>query len=281
MKIYRICDICKFVACVAITLILSSVVVRAEASDVSADNAYMAGDFETAIRLWEQEKESNSCNAALYYNLGNAYFKTGNNGAAILNYRKALLLEPSNKQASRNLRYVENQVSLVNQSLLDGKNMDPLPASPGIVDSIELWISDISSNTWAVCSLCLFILAIGCTLIYVYFTDVLWRKIGFFGAIASVLLCAAGIYFAIISKRHALSQQTCVLMSTDSILRSEPTETASQVATPLGAGTVFKVMNLTRDTIGTEWTQVYLNTDYTGWLPSSDVAIVEIPDMRE
>ena len=68
--------------------------VRAEAS----------GELEKAINLYETiSKEVHSAN--LYGNLGNLHFKTKRYGNAISNYRKALLLDPSNREIRGNLAY--------------------------------------------------------------------------------------------------------------------------------------------------------------------------------
>ncbi|HDI51048.1 MAG TPA: tetratricopeptide repeat protein, partial [Bacteroidetes bacterium] len=51
---------------------------------------YKAGDYEKAARAYEQILQMGYESAAIYYNLGNAYFKLHQNSRAILNYERAL-----------------------------------------------------------------------------------------------------------------------------------------------------------------------------------------------
>lgn len=50
-------------------------------------------------------------NSQLYNNLANAYFMHGEAGLAILNYHRALRLDPTNADISHNLRYAQSQTN--------------------------------------------------------------------------------------------------------------------------------------------------------------------------
>ncbi|MCM1320354.1 MAG: tetratricopeptide repeat protein [Muribaculaceae bacterium] len=251
------------------------------AADSSAEQAYRDGDYQSAIQQLEAQRAEGSTSSALYYDLANAYFKSGNNGAAVLNYNKALRLSPTNSQARNNLDYVEAQVQLANESLTDGKNIDPTPADPGIIDNLCDTIARWSSNTWAVIAVILFLATLSCVVIYLFCAKVVLRKVGFFGGFILLALCIISIYCSVLSKRSMLSKETCVLMSTEALLHEEATSKSKTIATPLSAGTTFQIMETIKAEDGTPWTHVFLNTDYNGWLPSSEVAVVELPELRE
>ena len=53
-----------------------------------------------------------SYSANLFYNLGGAYYRAGDRGRAILNYQRALLLEPSHAEAAANLGFVSGKRSV-------------------------------------------------------------------------------------------------------------------------------------------------------------------------
>ena len=59
------------------------------------DSAYMKNDFASAIQVYEALLTKGEA-ADLYYNLGNSYYKSGDIAKAILNYERALLLQPGN-----------------------------------------------------------------------------------------------------------------------------------------------------------------------------------------
>jgi tetratricopeptide (TPR) repeat protein len=66
-----------------------------EALFSAANQKYFAGDWEGAARAYAELVERFELdNAALYHNLGNAYFRSGAYGSAILYYRRAQMLEP-------------------------------------------------------------------------------------------------------------------------------------------------------------------------------------------
>jgi len=72
---------------------------------VEASNAYKSANYIKAAKLFEKLLQMGICNGHIYYNLGNAYFKAGEIGKAILNYRRAELFIPRDEDLSANLQY--------------------------------------------------------------------------------------------------------------------------------------------------------------------------------
>lgn len=80
-----------------------------------------AGDFETANELYDQGKyaeakgryealiNAGSVGANVYFNLGNTEHRLGAPGQAILNYERALALEPAHPEAQANLVLLRQQ----------------------------------------------------------------------------------------------------------------------------------------------------------------------------
>ncbi len=65
-----------------------------------AEVAYTKEDYAKAIELYEGILKSNGESAAVYYNLGNTYYKAGKIAPAILNYERCLLLDPGDSDVS-------------------------------------------------------------------------------------------------------------------------------------------------------------------------------------
>lgn len=74
-----------------------------------ATEAYKAGEDATAIQLYEQLVSELVFHPAVFYNLGNAYYRAGLLGAAIANYERALQVDPGLEGAARNLTRCVNQ----------------------------------------------------------------------------------------------------------------------------------------------------------------------------
>lgn len=87
---------------------------------IDAVNKYQAGAFAAAAESFEAIAESGIRNGHLFYNIGNAWFKAGDTGRAILWYERAKRLIPRDPDLRFNLAYArtlvkdkqENRVSL-------------------------------------------------------------------------------------------------------------------------------------------------------------------------
>ena len=75
-----------------------------------ANQLYKEGRFEDAAKDFSELIQSGRGNGHLYYNLGNAFFRQGRIGHAILNYERAHVLIPRDADLNFNLRYARNQV---------------------------------------------------------------------------------------------------------------------------------------------------------------------------
>ena len=68
------------------------------------------GEFDKAVKLYEQAMDTGSPSAAVFYELGRAFAKAGNEARAALNFRRALVLDPRFVPAANALR--ESNVAL-------------------------------------------------------------------------------------------------------------------------------------------------------------------------
>src|SRR5438105_13319327 len=74
-----------------------------------ANQAYAEGRFAEAATGYENLVRSGAWNANLFYDLGNARYRLGNFGKAILNYERALALDPRHPEADANLRLARDE----------------------------------------------------------------------------------------------------------------------------------------------------------------------------
>src|ERR1044072_673873 len=92
---------------ITLLFLFSASLLRAEDPSVvfdSANAAYAAGKYEKAIQLYQKIEAENTVSAGLYFNLGNAYYKTNNTGKAILYYERAKMLDPDDEDINVNLK---------------------------------------------------------------------------------------------------------------------------------------------------------------------------------
>ena len=80
-----------------------------EGAFAKANQAYAEGRFGEAAAHYESLVNSGQWNANLFYDLGNAYYRLGDFGQAILNYERALALEPRHPEAEANLQLARDE----------------------------------------------------------------------------------------------------------------------------------------------------------------------------
>jgi len=130
-----------------------------------ADSAYTADNYILAEALYSEAISRFGTSSTLFYNLGNAYYRQGNLGKAIVNYERALKLDPTNADASANLEFVKGKIAdrqLDESSILD-----------------RLWgnlVTGLKADTWAWVSIILFALFLAGALTYLFSSVVIVKK---------------------------------------------------------------------------------------------------------
>ena len=85
-----------------------AVLIGAVRSFNEANAAYRQGRYEDAISLYTNTIAAGARSSTVYYNLGNAYFRTGKIGLAVLSFERSLRLDPGNDDARRNVAFVSS-----------------------------------------------------------------------------------------------------------------------------------------------------------------------------
>jgi tetratricopeptide (TPR) repeat protein len=103
-----------FLKLVALLALIAGLAVQQSLADAAsqfaeANRAYAAGKYEEATKAYTALIDSGQRNAALFYDLGNTWFRRGYLGRAVLNYERALTLDPEQPEATANLAFVRDQ----------------------------------------------------------------------------------------------------------------------------------------------------------------------------
>ena len=223
-----------------------------------ANEAYAQEDYIKAIELYEQTAREQGVSSDLYYNLGNAYYKHNEFAKAILNYERALLLNPGNEDARFNL-------DMANTRIVD--KIDPVGRF-----FLSVWFdslrSFLSSNTWAVIGVVTFLLFIvGCYL-YLFSRAVVVKKIGFFGGIVILLISIMANWFAWGLSDKVENRDAAIVFAPTVSVKSSPAESGTDLFV-LHEGTKVLIMSK----VG-EWFEVKISDGNRGWLPASTIEII-------
>lgn len=221
--------------------------------------AYTDGKFADASTAWTSIEESGQKSAKLYYNLGNAWFKQGNYPKAILNYERALRLDPSYSDARYNLEFTGNFVQ---------DKIEPVPEF--ILKSVARKVCYVmSSNVWAVIFLVLLAAALMMGLLFLLGSSVGKRRAGFYCGIVLLLLSAGALSFSAWQKSDSMKTDTAIVMSPVSSVKSSPSSGSSKDLFVIHEGTKVTIL----DEVGS-WKNIALADGRQGWIPASDIEII-------
>ena len=208
----------------------------------AANKLYEEGKFTDAVSAYEKLAQSGETSAALYFNLGNAFFKSGQIGRAVAAYRTAEQLTPRDPDLRANLQFARNQAQ--------GPTL-----SPG---RWQRWLGRLTLNEWT-------LLAVVAVWLWLLLLAVLqWRPAlkpalrtyVFSLAILAALLCAC----VAATLRETRFTRTAIVITSEAIVRYGPLA-ESPTAFTVHDGAELRVLD-GKD----EWLQVSAGPNRVGWL---------------
>ena len=214
-----------------------------------ATTLYQKGDYTQAAAVYSSILKSGKESSALYYNLGNTYYKLNNVPESIYYYEKALQLDPENTDAKNNLIFA-------NQMKVDA--ITPLPKtwvrqlSDGIVGLF-------SAHTWAVLSI-IGVFAFVLSFLLYYFVERTALKRTFFSLMLVFLFFAIGSYtLAHFCHKQVSQTQYAILFDKTVRVFSDANAYSSEVM-QLHEGTKVEIIEDAKD-----WVKIRLVNGKTGW----------------
>lgn len=237
---------------------IDSVNISPVVTKTMGDSAYMKSDYLSAIQVYESLLSEGEA-ADLYYNLGNSYYKSGEIGKAILNYERALLLEPGNNDIRFNL------------DMAKAKTIDKIESTPEIFfvtwtkSLINMW----SINAWAYCAIIFFIIFIISLYLFFFSKTMILKKIGFFVGAFSLFIVVAANIFANQQKQELTNRDSAVVMTPNVVVRSTPSESGTNLFV-LHEGHKVSI----KDNTMKDWKEIRLGDGKVGWVPTSSIEII-------
>lgn len=221
----------------------------------NADAEYNKGNYQQAIKDYRELLKAGA-SAELYYNLGNAYYRTDNITYAILNYERALSLAPSNSDIQFNLQ------------LAQSKTIDKISPEPQmfLVQWYKSIVNCMSIDSWAVVSLLCLIISFVMIAVYLLSSKVGARKFGFFSSIFFAVIVLSSIVCANRQKSQFLNRSGAIVVAPSLQLKKTPDDKAANVAV-IHEGTKVDIL----DDSMNDWKYVRLGDNREGWLHVSHI----------
>jgi len=208
----------------------------------AANKLYEEGKFADAASAYEKLTQSGQASAALYFNLGNAFFKSGQIGRAIAAYRQAEQITPRDPDLRANLQFARNQT----------------PSPTLVPGRWQRWLGRLTLNEWT-------FLAAGVLWLWLLLLAVLqWRpalkptlRWYLYSLAALGLLLSVCAFFTL---RQTRFTRTAIVVAHDATVRFGPLPESPSAFT-VHDGAELRVLDQ-KD----EWLQVSAGPRRTGWL---------------
>jgi len=215
----------------------------------AANKLYYEGRFPDAASAYEKLIKSGQTSAVLYFNLGNALFKSGQIGRAIDAYRKAEQITPRDPDVRANLRFAQNQVQG--------------PTLPS--NRVEDWLRKLTLNEWAMmAAVAVWLFFLLLIVLQVRPTSKQTLRPYLVLSLLTVVVLSVCLALSFYNQRMV---RTAVVTIPDAIVRQGPLE-ASPNAFPVHDGAQLRILNDRGD-----WLQVSPDPSRIGWIRRDQVII--------
>ena len=178
---------------------------------------------------------------------------------AIVNYEKALVLNPGNGDIRFNLE------------LAQSKTVDKVTPMSEVflITWFKSLTNTMSEKGWAKMGIVTFILMLLCLALYFFGKKIALKKIGFIAALCLLLVCILSNVFASSQKSKAQSHSTAIIMAPSVTVKSTPNEGGTDLFI-LHEGRKVNI----KDNTMREWKEIQLEDGNAGWVPTSVIEII-------
>ena len=245
----------RIILLISLVLCFGSFVSAQSDAIKQANSLYVKGDYTSAAKRYEEILAKDGIAPELYYNLGNAYYKSNEIGRSILNYERALRLSPSFEDARFNLELA--QLKVVDNNVQSSTFF--------LGRWIQNLINTLTSNQWLFTSFSIFIIALILVFIFIFGPSRAVRKASFYCGLVLFGISFLTIVFAGVSRNQLVNHSQAIVMQGAVTVKSSPDKSGTDLF-QLHEGTKVTV----KSTLG-NWYEIKVGSGNVGWLEQSNV----------
>ena len=240
-----------------IILFYFSLIANAQSNELfdKANEQYNEGKYQEAINNYLKIAEGKEHSSALYFNLGNSYYKLNQIAPSIYYYEKALQLSPNDNDIKNNLLFAQNMTV---------DSFEVLPQT-GLTKIIQNIIGKLSYHSWAILAIVFMILFVAGFLFYYFSMYQDKKRLFFVISIVSLIICLSCLLFAFNQSRYLKKQNPAIIFAQEIGVNAEPNNRSEEVFI-LHEGTKVNV----EDKMG-DWKKIRLVDGKTGWISSTEI----------
>ena len=223
-----------------------------------ANQFYQEEKFSEAVDLYNKILNQGYESSALYYNLGNAYFKLDEIGLSILNYERALQLAPNDEDINYNLQIVK------------ARTIDRIKEVPQIF-IVEWWntaLSWLTVDGWSFITLLFYLMMLISVALIFFIRKAAMQRLSFYFAIIYLgfFLISSVILFVKVERESSLEYG--ILLEEVITVKVSPDLNSSD-AFVIHEGLKFEVEDKLQN-----WVKIRLADGKVGWLPSNSFELI-------
>jgi tetratricopeptide (TPR) repeat protein len=249
---------CKKIAVLLVAILLVAFHAIAQTPEqlaVQAAKTYNEKQYTAAIELYNKIIAGGYESYALYYNLGNAYYRNNENTNAILFYEKALKFAPNNED-------VKHNIEVANSKLID--KVEKVPEL-----FYKRWWKYLLNimNIDMLATINIVLLTSGLLLIalYIAVSNTLIRKITFWTGLVLVFLFGVGTIAASQRNHYLNAQHEAIVFEPTVNIKSSPDDNSKDIFV-LHEGTKVVLLDVVAD-----WQEIRIANGSIGWIKISDL----------
>lgn len=241
-------------------LILAAPAVAQESIYEQGTQFYQAGDYQAAVESFEAVLAGGFESSDLRYNLGNAHFKNGSLGLAILAWERALVIEPGSEDVLANLELARG---------LTVDDVQPLPRF-WLLSVISWWVDLIPRGLLLVLTGCGWLALWGGMGLRVLARGESARAYGTWVTLGGLLVVLVLGLNLVVREAGLGRAERGVILAEVVPVRSAPTLDDDQTVFEVHEGTRVRIDQRTD-----EWAEVVLDDGKVGWVPVEVMGVIQ------
>jgi tetratricopeptide (TPR) repeat protein len=215
-----------------------------------ANSLYQQGKVAEARDLYESIVQNGHVSGDIYYNLGNAHYKTGNIAKAILSYERARRLMPSDEDLRHNLQ-------LANLLITDRIEPAPRLFVWDTWDAVKNMVSTRTATWLAYSVFIVFVLSVSLVLLARTYR---LRKAGFVASVVAGLTLVVFLTFLFAKIADDRRTDEAIVLASITTVKNSP-DSRSSDAFVLHAGVKIQIIDSVSD-----WVKIRLADGKVGWM---------------
>ena len=231
---------------------------NAEKLMTQADQFYQAKNYENAIDTYQEIIKSGFEGTSLYYNLGDAYYRDGRLGLAILYYEKALRLSPGDEDVIHNLK------------IANSRTVDKIDALPQffLFQWWESLLALLSVTGWTYTAYFFYLLLLASIALYFFAKSPGVQRFSVYSGFVTVMLLIATASLLSVKVNRELNVRSAIVIEQTAAVKLSPDPTSND-AFVIHEGLKVRELNSVGD-----WVLIRIQDGKEGWIQQSDIATI-------